>query len=213
MRNEAELATMQPWDRHIPKVSRGRRWVLRYRAGERSVTRPARISRQHEDHRFIRNRRLEPLAQFWHPNTWPETGRNAPARTRRPAPRSGQVCRPAVPSMRSSACAPDRSSRPGGVPSSTGPERTVSGPARRARRGGRPRRGAGNKTFDSGARCFLARYPDPQVWAELPLGARLTGTRPHLQPVLNLYLRPASRSASPPSASGNCILEAVSVMG
>ena len=31
-------------------------------------------------------------------------------------------------------------------------------------------RGAGNKTFDSGARCFLARYPDPQAWAGLPLG-------------------------------------------
>src|SRR5258707_4873705 len=49
-------------------------------------------------------------------------------------------------------------------------------------------RGAGNKTFDSGARCFLARYPDPQAWAELPLGARLTGTRPHLQPVLNFLM-------------------------
>ena len=24
-------------------------------------------------------------------------------------------------------------------------------------------RGVGNKTFDSGARCFLARYPDPQA--------------------------------------------------
>jgi site-specific recombinase XerD len=56
-------------------------------------------------------------------------------------------------------------------------------------------RGVGNHTFDSGARCFLARYPDPQAWAELPLGARLAGTRPHLQPLLNFlmlhrYLRP-----------------------
>ena len=56
-------------------------------------------------------------------------------------------------------------------------------------------RGVGNHTFDSGARCFLARYPDPQAWAELPLSARLAGTRPHLQPLLNFlmlhrYLRP-----------------------
>jgi site-specific recombinase XerD len=56
-------------------------------------------------------------------------------------------------------------------------------------------RGVGNHTFDSGARCFLARYPDPQAWAELPLGERLAGTRPHLQPLLNFlmlhrYLRP-----------------------
>ena len=34
-------------------------------------------------------------------------------------------------------------------------------------------RGVGNKTFDSGARCFLARYPDPQAWAGLPLDQRL----------------------------------------
>ena len=32
-------------------------------------------------------------------------------------------------------------------------------------------RGVGNKTFDSGARCFLARYPDPQAWAGLAAGA------------------------------------------
>jgi site-specific recombinase XerD len=56
-------------------------------------------------------------------------------------------------------------------------------------------RGVGNKTFDSGARCFLARFPDPQAWAGLPLAARLAGTRPHLQPLLNFlmlnrYLRP-----------------------
>ncbi len=49
-------------------------------------------------------------------------------------------------------------------------------------------RGAGNKTFDSGARCFLARYPDPQAWAGLPLEQRLAGTRPHLQPVLNFLM-------------------------
>jgi site-specific recombinase XerD len=49
-------------------------------------------------------------------------------------------------------------------------------------------RGVGNHTFDSGARCFLARFPDPQAWAGLPLAARLAGTRPHLQPLLNFLM-------------------------
>ena len=49
-------------------------------------------------------------------------------------------------------------------------------------------RGAGNKTFESSARCFLARFPDPQAWAGLPLAARLAGTRPHLQPLLNFLM-------------------------
>src|SRR5712691_4633645 len=49
-------------------------------------------------------------------------------------------------------------------------------------------RGVGNKTFESGARCFLARFPDPQAWAGLPLAARLDGTRPHLQPLLNFLM-------------------------
>lgn len=49
-------------------------------------------------------------------------------------------------------------------------------------------RGAGNHTYDSGARCFLARYPDPQDWAGLPLESRLAGTRPHLQPLLNFLM-------------------------
>ena len=40
-------------------------------------------------------------------------------------------------------------------------------------------RGVGNKSFDSGARCFLARYPDPQAWAGLPLEARLAAL-PHV---------------------------------
>src|SRR5207247_6827584 len=44
------------------------------------------------------------------------------------------------------------------------------------------------KTFESGARCFLARFPDPQAWAGLPLTARLAGTRPHLQPLLNFLM-------------------------
>src|SRR5215470_19762831 len=49
-------------------------------------------------------------------------------------------------------------------------------------------RGVGNKTFESGARCFLARFPDPQNWAGLPLAVRLAGTRPHLQPLLNFLM-------------------------
>jgi site-specific recombinase XerD len=49
-------------------------------------------------------------------------------------------------------------------------------------------RGVGNKTFDSGARCFLARFPGPQAWAAQPLAARLAGTRPHLQPLLNFLM-------------------------
>jgi site-specific recombinase XerD len=49
-------------------------------------------------------------------------------------------------------------------------------------------RGVGNKTFDSGARCFLARFPDPQAWAGLPLAARLAGSRPQLQPLLNFLM-------------------------
>jgi integrase len=49
-------------------------------------------------------------------------------------------------------------------------------------------RGVGNKTFESGARCFLARFPGPQTWAGLPLAARLAGTRPHLQPLLNFLM-------------------------
>jgi hypothetical protein len=50
-------------------------------------------------------------------------------------------------------------------------------------------RDVGNKTFfESGARCFLARFPDPQAWAALPLAARLAGTRPHLQPLLNFLM-------------------------
>ena len=50
----------------------------------------------------------------------------------------------------------------------------------------RPR--VGNKTFDSGARCFLARYPDRRPSPGLPLEQRLASTRPHLQPVLNFLM-------------------------
>ena len=49
-------------------------------------------------------------------------------------------------------------------------------------------RGVGGHGLDSGARCFLARYPDPQAWAGLPLAARLAGTRPHLQSLLNFLM-------------------------
>src|SRR6266446_4004024 len=57
-----------------------------------------------------------------------------------------------------------------------------------AYRGWLAARGVGNHTFDSGARCFLARFPDPQDWAGLPLTARLAGTRPQLQPLLNFLM-------------------------
>jgi len=57
-----------------------------------------------------------------------------------------------------------------------------------AYRGWLAARGVGNKSFDSGARCFLARFPDPQAWAAQPLTARLAGTRPQLQPLLNFLM-------------------------
>jgi site-specific recombinase XerD len=49
-------------------------------------------------------------------------------------------------------------------------------------------RGVGNKTFYSGARSFLARFPDPQAWAALPLEQRHRDTRAHLQPFLNFLM-------------------------
>jgi hypothetical protein len=49
-------------------------------------------------------------------------------------------------------------------------------------------RGVGNKTFYGGARVFLARFPDPQAWAALPLNSRLEGTKPQLQPLLNFLM-------------------------
>jgi hypothetical protein len=48
------------------------------------------------------------------------------------------------------------------------------------------RRVGNHHAVDSGARRFLARFPDPQDWAGLPLADRLAGTRPKLQPLLNL---------------------------
>ena len=55
-------------------------------------------------------------------------------------------------------------------------------------------RGVGNKTFYSGARTFLAQFPQPQLWASLPLPERLALSS-HVQPFLNFlmlhrYLRP-----------------------
>jgi site-specific recombinase XerD len=49
-------------------------------------------------------------------------------------------------------------------------------------------RRAVSQPLDSGARCFLARFPDPQGWAGLPLAALLAGTRPHLRPLLNFLM-------------------------
>ena len=49
-------------------------------------------------------------------------------------------------------------------------------------------REVGNKTFYSGARSFLARFPDPQAWARLPLEQRHRGTTAQLQPFLNFLM-------------------------
>ena len=47
-----------------------------------------------------------------------------------------------------------------------------------AYRGWLAARGVGNKTFDSGARCFLARFPDPQAWAGAAAGRPAGGHPP-----------------------------------
>jgi site-specific recombinase XerD len=49
------------------------------------------------------------------------------------------------------------------------------------------RRGVGNKTFYSGARSFLVRFPDPQGWASLPLATRLQAAT-HVRPFLNFLM-------------------------
>jgi site-specific recombinase XerD len=49
-------------------------------------------------------------------------------------------------------------------------------------------RGVGNKAFDGGARSFLARFPDPQAWAALPLEQRHRDTTARLQPFLNFLM-------------------------
>ncbi|MDA8265445.1 MAG: tyrosine-type recombinase/integrase [Actinomycetota bacterium] len=55
-------------------------------------------------------------------------------------------------------------------------------------------RGVGNETMRNGARTFLARFPDPQAWAALPLAERLAArsqTRPFLNfLMLHGHLRP-----------------------
>ena len=48
-------------------------------------------------------------------------------------------------------------------------------------------RGVGNPTFFSGARGFLARFPEPQAWAARPLEERLE-VRPHVRPLLNFLM-------------------------
>ncbi|QYB00233.1 site-specific integrase (plasmid) [Rhodococcus sp. USK10] len=55
-------------------------------------------------------------------------------------------------------------------------------------------RGAGNSSFLGAARVFLARWPDPQRWAEQPLPTRLSASSA-VRPLLNYlmmagYLRP-----------------------
>ena len=48
-------------------------------------------------------------------------------------------------------------------------------------------RGVGSSTYYAGARSFLARFPDPQRWAEQPLAAQLAvGTQIH--PLLNFLM-------------------------
>lgn len=48
-------------------------------------------------------------------------------------------------------------------------------------------RGVGNRTFLSGARGFLVRYPDPQAWAGLPLERRLA-VGSQVRPFLNFLM-------------------------
>ncbi|HVA75870.1 MAG TPA: tyrosine-type recombinase/integrase [Acidimicrobiales bacterium] len=49
-------------------------------------------------------------------------------------------------------------------------------------------RGVGNRPFDIGARTFLARFPDPQGWAALPLAERHRTAKNHVQPFLNFLM-------------------------
>jgi hypothetical protein len=48
-------------------------------------------------------------------------------------------------------------------------------------------RGVGNRSFLSGARGFLVRWPDPQSWAGLPLEVRL-GVGSQTRPFLNFLM-------------------------
>lgn len=77
-------------------------------------------------------------------------------------------------------------------------------------------RGTGNRAFHSGARAFLKRWPDPQVWADQPLAVRLSvnsSTRPLLNYLmLSGQLRPGydyllerKLSALPREAPGSAL--------
>jgi len=48
-------------------------------------------------------------------------------------------------------------------------------------------RGVGNRTFESAARAWLTRFPEPQAWAGLPLDQRLTATNAQ-RPLLNYLM-------------------------
>jgi hypothetical protein len=48
-------------------------------------------------------------------------------------------------------------------------------------------RGAGNKAFWSAARAFVARWPDPQAWADEPLAVRLSASS-SARPFLNYLM-------------------------
>jgi integrase len=50
------------------------------------------------------------------------------------------------------------------------------------------RRGVGNRTFYSGARSFLARFPDPQTWSDLPLGERLGTSTSQIRPLVSFLM-------------------------
>jgi site-specific recombinase XerD len=50
------------------------------------------------------------------------------------------------------------------------------------------RRGVGSKSYYSGARGFLARFPDPRAWAALPLEERLRSSRSHVEPLLGFLM-------------------------
>ncbi|MDA8072805.1 MAG: tyrosine-type recombinase/integrase [Actinomycetota bacterium] len=50
------------------------------------------------------------------------------------------------------------------------------------------RRGVGNRTFYSGARSFLGRFPDPQAWAGLPLADRIGSATSQIRPLVSFLM-------------------------
>ena|SRR6266545_2999709 len=48
-------------------------------------------------------------------------------------------------------------------------------------------RGAGNRSFSGAARVFLARWPNPQTWADQPLPIRLSASSA-TRPLLNYLI-------------------------